>query len=53
MKPCCWWIHLKKFKAVRGWRLRLKREEIWVGVREGINVLKEGSFRHWGLERMV
>lgn len=46
---------MKKFKAVRGsrLRLRLKREERWVGVRSGMIVLKEGSFRHWGRERMV
>lgn len=44
---------MKKFKAVRGSRLRLKREERWVGVRSGMIVLKEGSFRHWGRERMV
>jgi hypothetical protein len=31
----------------------LKREERWVVVKEGIKVLKEGFFCHWGCERMV
>lgn len=45
---------MKKFKAVRGWRLGLlKRDERWVEVRDGIKVLKEGFLRHWGCERMV
>lgn len=52
-KPCWVLIHRKKFKAVRGLGLRLKREERWVGVREGIRVSKEGSFLHWGWVRMV
>lgn len=45
---------MKKFRAVRGWRLGLlKREERWVGVKDGIKVLKDGFLRHWGCERMV
>lgn len=28
-------------------------EERRVGVKEGIRALREGSFRHWGCERMV
>lgn len=45
-KECLWRIHRKKFRAVRGSGLRLKREERREGVREGIRESSEGSFRH-------
>jgi len=51
-KECLWRIHRKKFRAVRGSGLRLKREERREGVRAGIRESREGSFRHWGRERM-
>lgn len=47
------WIHRQNFMAVRGWRLRLKREVRRVGVREGIEVLSDGSYCQWGRKRMV
>lgn len=38
---------------MRGSGLSLKREQRREGVREGIRVLREGSFRQRGRERMV
>lgn len=51
-KECLRRIHRKKFRAVRGSGLRLKREDRREGVRAGIRASREGSFRHWGRERM-